>query len=177
MSRRRLATVCQKTERTMSGLFGSGPKEEADADSKCPVCTIDLAPGRPYCPGCGSRLDQLDNANACPKCSAPMYAVRQPRPARNRIRIAHRTWRPAPLELSTWDKRWPYRVDRGESRIPGNTAALERDRSCIWGTWRPRQHLLLGPIQTDRSLCSQSSGITWRAAFWAPLGRANRQAI
>ncbi len=59
----------------MSGLFGSAPKEEADAVSKCPICTIDLAPGRPYCPGCGSRLDQLDNANACPKCSAPVGPV------------------------------------------------------------------------------------------------------
>jgi pSer/pThr/pTyr-binding forkhead associated (FHA) protein len=59
-----------KIERKMSALFGSGPKGEADAGSQCPVCAIDLAPGRPYCPGCGSRLDQLENATACAKCSA-----------------------------------------------------------------------------------------------------------
>ena len=59
----------------MSGLFGSAPKDDAGAVSKCPICTIDLAPGRPYCPGCGSSVDQLDTANACPKCSAPVGPV------------------------------------------------------------------------------------------------------
>ncbi len=67
--------LAQKTERTMSSLFGSAPKKKAGAVSKCPICTIDLAPGRPYCPGCGSRLDQLDSASACPKCSAPVGPV------------------------------------------------------------------------------------------------------
>ncbi len=59
----------------MSSPFGSAPKEEAGAVSRCPVCTTDLAPGQPYCPGCGSQLDRLDDASACPKCSAPVVPV------------------------------------------------------------------------------------------------------
>lgn len=59
----------------MSALFGSAPKGETDAASKCPICTTDITPGRPYCPGCGSRLDQLENAAACPRCSAPVGPV------------------------------------------------------------------------------------------------------
>ena len=59
----------------MSALFGSAPRDEAGAVSKCPICSTDLAPGQPYCPGCGSRLDRLDNATACPKCSTPVGPV------------------------------------------------------------------------------------------------------
>lgn len=57
---------------TMSALFGSTPKGDTNAISKCPICTTGLAPGLPYCPGCGSKLDQLDSATVCLKCSSPV---------------------------------------------------------------------------------------------------------
>lgn len=55
----------------MSALFGSASKKAAGTPLKCPTCGTDLAPGLPYCPGCGSRTDHLSGSDVCPKCSEP----------------------------------------------------------------------------------------------------------